>query len=511
MAKKKDKIRVYNRLFFKLYLNYAVMLLITALLISLIFIRLFTNVTTDNVVKDMKGQARAIGDITKEFIINERTDQYNELLQRISTINDWDIWVISNPDAGIPLNTNMEYGATYSDFEDTPELVGYLKLLHNAFQGNVGHENKYDELYEAQTITVACPLYGDSDEVVGAIMVKQLVGEQQQELIDSSLYAIVLSSAVALGISFVIVILFATGLSIPITRMRATALELAAGNYKSKTGINRDDEIGDLATTVDILSDKLLENDIERKKLDQMRFDFFANVSHELRTPITVIRAYTETLADGVVQDMEQVDQYYGRMLTECKSMERLIADLLILSKMQNPDFTIEKEPVNLVQVFEDIIRSAGAIAAKKNIAIEVTKTEPLMMVLGDYDRLRQMFMVILDNAIKFSKEDQTVEISLSKTDRIQVSIKDHGIGIETADINYIFEKFYKSNLRQNASGTGLGLAIAKQISVKHEGSIEVISAPGEGTEFIFTLPGYVMPADETNDRGVLPLPDECK
>lgn len=510
MAKKKDKIRVYNRLFFKLYLNYAVMLLITALLISLIFIRLFTSVTTDNAVKAMKGQALVIGDITKEFIINERTDQYIELLQRIGHINDWDIWVISNPDAGNPLSTNMEYGATYSDFEDTPELVGYLDLLHNAFKGNADYVNKYDEIYEAQTITVACPVYGDGDKVVGAIMVKRLVGEQQ-ELIASSLYVILLSSAVALGISFIIVILFATGISIPISRMRATALELAAGNYKSKTGINRDDEIGDLATTVDILSDKLLENDIERKKLDQMRFDFFANVSHELRTPITVIRAYTETLADGVVQDIEQVDQYYERMLTECKSMERLIADLLILSKMQNPDFTIEKEPVNLVQVFDDIIRSAGAIAAKKNISIEVTKTEPLMMVLGDYDRLRQMFMVILDNAIKFSKENQTVQISLYKTDKIQVSIKDHGIGIETADINYIFEKFYKSNLRQNASGTGLGLAIAKQISVKHEGSIEVISAHGEGTEFIFTLPGYIMPADEADDRDVLQLPDECK
>lgn len=489
---KKDKIRVYNRLFFKLYLNYAVMLLITALLISLIFIRLFTSVTTNNMLKELQEQARDISEITREYVINERTDQYIELLQGLYQVNNWDIWVISNPEAGVPLDYDMEYGATYEDFEETPELVGYLDLLHNAFQGHMNSETKYDELYEKQTITVAYPVYGDSKEVVGAILVKQLV-EEQQEIVSSSLYVILLSSAVALGISFVIVILFATGLSIPISRMRATALELAAGNYKSKTGINRDDEIGDLATTVDILSDKLLENDIERKKLDQMRFDFFANVSHELRTPITVIRAYTETLADGVVQDMDQIEQYYNRMLSECKSMERLIADLLILSKMQNPDFTIEKEPVNLIQVFDDIIRSAGAIAQKKNISIEVTKNEPMMMVLGDYDRLRQMFMVILDNAIKFSKENQTVHINLSNTDKIRVSIKDYGIGIEAADINYIFEKFYKSNLRQNASGTGLGLAIAKQISLKHNGSIEVISAPGLGTEFIFILPQYLM------------------
>ena len=227
------------------------------------------------------------------------------------------------------------------------------------------------------------------------------------------------------------------------------------------------------------------------KKLDQMRFDFFANVSHELRTPITVIRAYTETLVDGVVQEEEKIVQYYDRMLSECKSMERLVGDLLILSKMQNPDFAIEKDPVNLQQVFEDIIRSAGAIAEKKNIKIEVTKDSPISMILGDYDRLRQMFMVILDNAIKFSDENKTVHINLSKTDKIKVSIKDEGVGIEASDINYIFEKFYKSNLRQNASGTGLGLAIAKQIAIKHDGTIEVSSVPGDGSEFIFTFPPY--------------------
>jgi signal transduction histidine kinase len=273
--------------------------------------------------------------------------------------------------------------------------------------------------------------------------------------------------------------------------MRVTALELAASNYNIKTGINRDDEIGDLAKTVDILSEKLLENDIERRKLDQMRVDFFANVSHELRTPITVLRAYTETLADGVVTDTDKIEQYYDRMLSECKSMERLVGDLLTLSKMQNPDFAIEKEPVNLQQVFDDIMRSAGAIAEKKNIKIEVTKDNPVYMILGDYDRLRQMFMIILDNAIKFSEENKTIHIKLSKSDKIKVSIQDEGAGIDPSDIGNIFEKFYKSNLRHNASGTGLGLAIAKQIAIKHDGAIDVNSALGIGSEFIFTFPPF--------------------
>jgi signal transduction histidine kinase len=192
-----------------------------------------------------------------------------------------------------------------------------------------------------------------------------------------------------------------------------------------------------------------------------------------------------------VVQEEEKVHQYYDRMLSECKTMERLVGDLLLLSKMQNPDFAIDSEPINLNQVFEDIIRSAGTIAEKKRIQIEVIKEEPVNMILGDYDRLRQMFMVILDNAIKFSEENKTVHIKIEKADKIIVSIKDEGVGIDPSDINNIFEKFYKSNLRQNASGTGLGLAIAKQIALKHDGTIGVDSAPGMGSEFIFTFPPF--------------------
>jgi signal transduction histidine kinase len=390
----------------------------------------------------------------------------------------------------------METGESYEEFIAIPQYRQYVDNLNTALNGIANHQNpSYDEAYGVETITTAVPIKDANLEVVGAVLIISMV-DDQTVVIQKSLYMIVLSSVVALGISFIIIIIFATELSMPISRMRVTALELAAGNYHIKTGIKREDELGDLAKTVDILSEKLLENDIERKKLDQMRLDFFANVSHELRTPITVIRAYTETLSDGVVTQEDLVRQYYNRMLSECKSMERLVGDLLLLSKMQNPDFVIQKEPVNLLQVFEDIIRSAGAIAQKKSIEIKVINQEPIVMILGDYDRLRQMFMVILDNAIKFSEDNKAVHINISKSDKIRVSIQDEGVGIDPADIANIFEKFYKSNLRQNASGTGLGLAIAKQIALKHDGKIEVNSTPGVGSEFIFTFPPYELIED---------------
>ena len=274
------------------------------------------------------------------------------------------------------------------------------------------------------------------------------------------------------------------------------------------TGINEGGELGELAGAIDSLSDKLKRTDIERKELEQMRLDFFANVSHELRTPITVVRAYAETLSDGIIDDDATKFEYYDKMLTECKSMERLVGDLLVLSKMQNPDFTLEKEPINLVQVFSDIMRSGYALAKEKEVQLNFNTSDDILLMYGDYDRIRQMFMVIVDNAIKFSNSHGTVDITVKKVlpseptdvfmttlagdtyvnsgNKLLVSIKDNGVGISEAELPHIFEKFYKSKLRQNAKGSGLGLAIARQIALKHDGLISVESKKGEGTEFKF-------------------------
>ncbi|NLJ96072.1 MAG: HAMP domain-containing histidine kinase [Clostridiales bacterium] len=483
---KKNKVHIYNRLFFKLYLNYAVMLLVTAVLICLIFTQLYKNTTMKNSREQLMEQAVNISDMITTNYIN--TQNYSGFLGYISNqqkVMRLDIWTISNPNAIIPMSPLLETNS-YEEFS-----VGYkeyLVLVDSAFMNQSEYSVADDEIYQTQTITVSVPILGVNREVVGALLLKSPV-KGIKDVIDDSISLIVISSVVALAISFIIIIIFATELALPISRMRATALSLAAGNYHSKTGIKRNDELGDLAKTVDILSEKLLENDIQRKNLDQMRLDFFANVSHELRTPITVLRAYTESLVDGVVTNQEKVNQYYDRMLIECKSMERLVGDLMILSKMQNPDFVIEKEPVNLVQIFDDIYRSAGAIAEKKKIKIDISKNQDVIMMLGDYDRLRQMFMVILDNAIKFSDKCKTVYINISKSDKIYVSIRDEGMGMDEDELANIFEKFYKSNLKQNDSGTGLGLSIAKQIALKHGGNIEVSSKIGEGSTFAFIFP----------------------
>ncbi len=473
----------YNRLFMKTYISFAAVITVFALLLGVLYMRMYEEATIENYEQQLTKKAQAISKRCSTYFQDHQASEWWAYLIMLSELEGTEIWSVSNPDASYPLISSMSIG-----LEDESLTTEYVEMARIAFGGQVEIRTQFSSYHECDIVTVCVPVQGINGEVAGAILLNSQV-ESQKEIVNSSWYMILMSGMVALMISFVIAIPFARSMAQPITSMRSTAMELAAGNYEAETGIVRYDEIGELATTIDFLADKLAENEVERKNMEQMRMDFFANVSHELRTPITVVRGYTESLVDGVVSDEERRQQYYARMLSECQSMERLVGDLLLLSKMQNPDFLVEKEPVTLQQVFNDLKRTAGVIADEKNIEIVVKQPDTPCVMMADYVRLRQMFVVIVDNAIKFSRENSSVYITMEEDKNIRVSIRDEGIGISEEELPNIFEKFYKSKLRQNAKGSGLGLAIARQICLKHDGTINVESKMGEGTTFTFTFP----------------------
>lgn len=478
----KKKVRISNRIFFKVYINFAIMLTLSAILVGLIFMNLYTNTSMDNYQSRLRVQATRISEELSSMIGNKETEnflEYLDVLQKMDTDKP-DIWTISNPDAIHPMDKSVESAS----LDDIILPDDSIQIIKKAFAGYAEHRSGYYEEFGGMSAIVGVPVRV-KDEVVGVVMLVSEIREQEK-LIQDSMSMIYLSVGVSLFISFIIAIVFAKGISNPISLMRATALKLADGNYESRTAIKRQDEIGDLARTIDILAEELKENESERLNREQARVDFFANVSHELRTPITVIRAYTESLLDGIITDEEKIFQYYVKILSECKGMERLVGDLLLLSKMQNPDFEIDKEPVDILQIIDDLVKSVHAISEEKNIRVELTKDKPVYMMMGDYDRLKQMFLIILDNAIKFSQENSSIHIILAKQDKLMISIRDEGIGIAKEDLPSIFDKFYKSKLKQNEQGSGLGLAIARQIALKHQGEIKVNSVLGKGTEFTF-------------------------
>lgn len=227
------------------------------------------------------------------------------------------------------------------------------------------------------------------------------------------------------------------------------------------------------------------------KRLEQMRKDFVANVSHELRTPITSIKGFSETLLDGAMNDRDVLKQFLTIILDESHRLQLLIQDLLDLSKMENKGFSLNPSQVNVKELLENSIQMLKSEAVEREIQLELTVDDETTVIDGDMDRLKQVFINVINNGISYSPDGAKVEVKASNyDDYVQIQIIDTGIGIEEKELPRIFERFYRVDKARsrNSGGTGLGLAIVKHIIEAHEGAVEVNSRVGEGTTFTFRL-----------------------
>ena len=213
-----------------------------------------------------------------------------------------------------------------------------------------------------------------------------------------------------------------------------------------------------------------------------MRRDFFASISHELRTPLTVLRGSLDALSAGLVEDEEKRRDYLAQMQANLLHLNRLVNDLFDLARLENPDFAIEKADVDLSDALRDAVRTARRLAAPMSVELRLGDTPPIPM-RGDYGRLRQMFLAVLDNAVKFSPESGTVEIGVEASEnRWRVAVTDHGPGIAAELLPHIFDRFRTNR----EGGTGLGLSIAQNIARRHDIVLEADSVEGEGATFAF-------------------------
>jgi two-component system, OmpR family, phosphate regulon sensor histidine kinase PhoR len=229
----------------------------------------------------------------------------------------------------------------------------------------------------------------------------------------------------------------------------------------------------------------------ELKKLEQMRKDFVANVSHELKTPITSIKGFSETLLDGAMHDKATLEAFLDIILKESDRLQVLIQELLDLSKIEQHGFQLTVGRVDLGKVISEVLEILRGKSAEKNIKLELVNASGDVQIEGDPDRLKQVFINLVSNAITYSPNSGTVEISLiDQKDMISIVVKDSGIGIEKKEIPRIFERFYRVDKARsrNSGGTGLGLAIVKHIVEAHKGNIEVTSQVGKGTTFTIKL-----------------------
>lgn len=473
----------------RIYLSFVFVLTVTLVLTSIIFTQMYQRNYINAYTELLTKQGKKISKRVTKFYANEKLSQYEKYsvyLDELGKAEKTDVWIVSNDNAEQPLAE--EY--TNADLTSDTPAEEMNRVLEGAFTGQNTSSSSYDKAYGMMILRVAVPIYEkNTEQVIGGVMMISMVDKQTMGL-DEGKYLITVSAFAAILVSFAIALALTRYLSTPINKINQDINKLASGDYSEIVINSHSKQLAALEEHLNGLSVQLAKAEVERESREQIRRDFFANVSHELRTPITVIRGYAESLHDGVIVDPMGVDGLYQRILTECRGMERLVEDLFILSKIQNPDFEIEKEPVSLRQVFLEVVRSGRIIGQDKQLELqlELPEEDPCMM-FGDYGRLRQLFMIIVDNAVKFSPPHGKIFIQVNKEDgQLKISIRDQGVGIEKEQLPYIFEKFYKSKMRQNEKGTGLGLMIAKGIVLRHGGKIGVESEPGNGSTFYFTF-----------------------
>ncbi|WP_130863061.1 sensor histidine kinase [Bacilliculturomica massiliensis] len=237
----------------------------------------------------------------------------------------------------------------------------------------------------------------------------------------------------------------------------------------------------------------IIQDITERQKLENMQTDFVANVSHELKTPLTTIKSYTETLLDGALEDAEISRNFLSIVDSEADRMNRLVKDLLQLSRIDHQQEKWHMKESNLISLLKLTVTKVEMTARQKQQHLNcLFDPESRVMVMIDKDRIEQVILNILSNSIKYTNEGGRIDIDVVEKDGLaRIIVADNGIGMAESEIPRIFERFYRVDRARSRAmgGTGLGLAIAKQIVEEHGGTIEIESQEGKGTKAFISLP----------------------
>ena len=298
------------------------------------------------------------------------------------------------------------------------------------------------------------------------------------DLLPSLLLAGLGAGAAAAGLA----LLLARGFTRPIQRMVAATRQIAAGDYRERVAVASRDELGQLAQALNEMAAGL-------ERVEGLRRELVANVAHELRTPLAGLEGYLEGLADGVFAPTPQT---LARMRAETARLRRLVEDLTELSQLESDRWRLERRPVRVAQVVEEVEATLRPQFERKGVGLDVAVAEGLPPVPGDADRLGQVLTNLLANALRFTPPAGRVAVEArGERDAVRLAVMDTGCGIAPEDLPHVFERFYRADrARARATGgSGIGLAIVKHIVEAHGGTVAVRSELGRGSRFEVRLP----------------------
>ncbi len=348
-----------------------------------------------------------------------------------------------------------------------------------------------------KVMAVTRVMRNDDGNFVGAIRYVVSLQEADRQV------ALVVGALVLAGLLVILFVIissyyFMNSIISPIKEIGATAKRIAQGDFKARIHKRNDDEIGQLCDTINEMADEL-------GAAEKMKNDFISSVSHELRTPLTAIKGWAETMQGGGM-DKETYDRGMSIIIHESERLSGIVEELLDFSRMQSGRMTLTMDKIDILAELGEAVYMFSERAKLEHKFLLYEEPEILSPVLGDINRLRQVFVNIIDNALKYTSEGGTISVTAAEADNyIRVVISDNGCGIPAEHLPKVKKKFYKAN--QTIRGSGIGLALADEIMQLHSGSLEIESHEGVGTAVTIVIPtlkqleSQVVEPEEANEE----------
>jgi signal transduction histidine kinase len=362
--------------------------------------------------------------------------------------------------------------------------------LQEVLQGQIVTRTFFHEFYQEQMLVVAVPVPGLAAGSADGAVLLHVPLQGVEEWLQRVRWHLGVVAVICLLASLVVGQRLSRQIARPLENLRQATQHIAGGEYHRRVPVEGPAELADVAQSFNAMAASLEQSALEMEKQEGLRRDFVANVSHELRTPLTIIRGYNEALADGTAAEQKR-QQYHALIRDEALRLERLIADLLDISRLRAGVVEMERERILLQSLVDGVVQLVAKLAQEKGLLLESKLSEGLF-VYGDGDRLTQLLLILLDNALRHTEQGTVrIESGRGAEGRVFLRISDTGHGIPAEALPYIWERFYKVDKAhsRDGGGTGLGLAVAKEIMNLHGVEVEATSIVGEGTSFTLRFP----------------------
>ena len=332
-----------------------------------------------------------------------------------------------------------------------------------------------------KVMAVTRVVHSDSGTPIGAVRYVVSLEEADRQII------LIIGALVAAGILIILFVIFSSyyfmrSIITPIKRIGATASLIAQGDFNARIEKSNDDEIGQLCDTINDMA-------VELGQSEKMKNDFISSVSHELRTPLTAIKGWAETIEAGET-DQKTFERGMNIIARESERLSGIVEELLDFSRMQSGRMTLTMDKIDILAELGEAVYMFSERAKTECKFLLYDEPANLPPVLGDINRLRQVFVNVLDNALKYTSEGGTISVTADEENGfIRVVISDNGCGIPEEHLPNVKKKFYKAN--QTVRGSGIGLALADEIMNLHSGSLEIESHENVGTAVTIRIPTF--------------------